>query len=195
MKRSTSITSWEWIKFSEFCEKGILIQEKITQKYLGLRKWNLQGIIFISTWTYKTIFKSALGYQGRMELRKLGYIISICVFPARESGAVTIPCMYVIYLIMYTINTVKTSYYMFVLYIISATFPCSNSTIETLGYVHSCVLVVYFQYIFTPYSSVSNVDFEQVNASWDRKYVMFFKKYNEKTMWIWAGVLNWWEGY
>ena len=108
------------IKFSKFCEKNILLQGKITQKYLGLRTWNLQGIIFISTWTYKTNFKSALGYQGRVEHRKLGYIISIRVFPARESGAEIIPCVYIINLIMYIINTVKTFHYMFVLYIISA---------------------------------------------------------------------------
>ena len=34
----------------------------ITREFSGLRMWNCQGIIFISTQTYREIFKSALVY-------------------------------------------------------------------------------------------------------------------------------------
>ena len=35
---------------------------QITQKFLGLRMGNFQGIVFIWTQTYREIFKSALVY-------------------------------------------------------------------------------------------------------------------------------------
>ena len=44
------------------------------------------------------------------------------------------------------------------------TFTCSKLTIETLK---KAVFIVNFEHIFTPFSSVSVVDIEQVNVSWE----------------------------
>ena len=44
------------------------------------------------------------------------------------------------------------------------TFTCSKLTIETL---EKGVFIVNFEHIFTPFSSVSVVDIEQVNVSWE----------------------------
>ena len=66
------------------------------------------------------------------------------------------------------------------------TFTCSKSTIETLEksmkYVRSRsgVFIVNFVHIFTPFSNVSIVNFEQVNVSW-----VMILAWNCISIWTW----------
>ena len=50
----------EYVKpsFQEICE----LHGQITREILGLRMWNIQGIVAIWTQTYRKILKSALVY-------------------------------------------------------------------------------------------------------------------------------------
>ena len=55
--------------------KSILLLKKkklhglITRKFLGLRMWNVQGIVFIWTLTYRHIFKSAYSSTEYKKIR------------------------------------------------------------------------------------------------------------------------------
>ena len=50
------------LKISLLFKKFHKFQWQITREFLGLRKQNFQGMVFISTRTYMEIFKSALVY-------------------------------------------------------------------------------------------------------------------------------------
>ena len=50
------------LKSSLLFKKNSNFTGKKTREFLGLRKWNFQGIVFISIQTFSETFKSALAY-------------------------------------------------------------------------------------------------------------------------------------
>ena len=50
------------LKSSLLFKKNSNFTGKKAREFLGLRKWNFQGIVFISIQTFSETFKSALAY-------------------------------------------------------------------------------------------------------------------------------------
>ena len=70
-------------------------------------------------------------------------------------------------------------------------FKVNNKDTRTTTWRRSSVFIVNFEIYFTPSTSVSNVNFEQVNAGWDRAQKMGRKSakdfasftYNQNPLW------------